>query len=684
MLSYRSTACPHDCPSTCALEVEVIDDRTIGSVRGARENTYTSGVICAKVARYHERVHHPDRLKHPLMRVGKKGEGKFARVSWDEALGTVVDAFQRATAEHGSEAVWPYYYGGTMGVLQRWGIERLRHAMRYSGQKEGLCVGIARTGWLAGIGKIMGADAREIADAEVVVIWGGNPVNTQINIMTHTTRARKANAAKLVVIDPYRTGTAAAADMHLALRPGTDGALACAVMHVLFEEGLADLDYMEKYTDCPAAFREHLRDKTPAWAADITGLSVEEIVGFARLYGSTKKAFIKCGYGFSRSRNGSINFHAVTCLPAVTGAWTVKGGGASWHSADIYHWDRTLLEGLDVKDARIRMLQQSRIGPILNGDRADIQDGPPVKAMIIQNINPCAIAPDTNAVMKGFAREDLFVCVHEQFMTDTARMADVVLPATTFLEHNDLYQAGGHTHIQIGARLIEPLEEARSNHSVVCELGKKLGSDHPGFQKSEWEMIDNILKSSGWPDADTLHAKRWHDCAPSFEDAHFLSGFHFPDGKFRFRPDWQSLGPNAGNIPPMPDHFEVLDQTNDQLPFRLVTAPARTYLNTTFTETPGSRKREGRPTVMIHHDDADHLQIAEGETVRVGNDRGAITVQATIVEGINLGTVIVESVWPNDAFPEGVGVNALTSAEQAFPNGGAVFHDTAVWVRKAA
>jgi anaerobic selenocysteine-containing dehydrogenase len=684
MLSYRSTACPHDCPSTCALEVEVIDSKTIGNVRGARENTYTSGVICAKVARYHERVHHPDRLKYPLIRVGQKGDGRFARVSWDEALNTVVEAFQRATVEHGSEAVWPYYYGGTMGVLQRWGIERLRHAMRYSGQKEGLCVGIARTGWLAGIGKIMGADAREIGDSEVVVIWGGNPVNTQINIMTHTTKARKSNRAKLVVIDPYRTGTAAAADMHLALRPGTDGALACAVMHVLFKEGFADLAYMEKYTDCPAAFREHLHDKTPAWAAKITGLTVEEIVDFARLYGSTKRAFIKCGYGFSRSRNGSINFHAVTCLPAVTGAWTVKGGGASWHSADIYHWDRTLLEGLDVKDPSIRMLQQSRIGPILNGDIADIKDGPPVKAMIIQNINPCAIAPDTNAVMRGFAREDLFVCVHEQFMTDTAKMADVVLPATTFLEHNDLYQAGGHTHIQIGAQLIEPLEEARSNHSVVCELGKRLRSNHPGFRKSEWEMIDNILKSSGWPDADTLQAKRWHDCAPSFEDAHFLNGFHFPDGKFRFKPDWKSLGPDADKIPPMPDHFDVIDESSEGLPFRLVTAPARTYLNTTFTETPGSRKREGRPTVMIHESDADGLKIADGEMVKVGNDRGAITVQASIVPGINRGTVIIESVWPNDAFPEGVGINALTSAEQAFPNGGAVFHDTAVWIRKAA
>jgi anaerobic selenocysteine-containing dehydrogenase len=684
MLSYRSTACPHDCPSTCALEVEVIDAKTIGAVRGARENTYTDGVICAKVARYAERIHHPDRLTQPLARIGAKGSGRFAPISWDVALDAVADAFTRATQRHGSEAVWPYYYGGTMGVLQRWGIERLRHAMRYSGQKESLCVNLARMGWLAGIGKIMGSDPREIADADVVVIWGGNPVNTQVNVMTHATKARRARQAKVVVIDPYKTGTAAAADMHLALRPGTDGALACAVMHVLFAEGLADEDYLARYTDCSDDFRAHIRTRTPAWAAEITGLTAEEIVAFARLYGSTKRSFIKCGYGFSRSRNGSVNVHAVTCLPAVTGAWTARGGGAAWHSADIYHWDKTLLEGLDVKDPTIRMLDQSRIGAILNGDRSDLGDGPPVAAMIIQNINPCAIAPDSNAVLRGFAREDLFVCVHEQFMTDTAKMADIVLPATTFLEHNDLYQAGGHTHIQIGPKIVEPCGESRSNHDVVCAVAKRLGSNHPGFAMSEWEVIDHTLKASGWPDADTLAANRWHDCAPPFEEAHFLNGFHFPDGKFRFKPDWRALGPTGAAVPPMPDHFDVTDRTTDDMPFRLVTAPARTYLNTTFTETPGSRQREGRPTVMIRQDDADKVGIVEGDRVRVGNARGAVTVHARIASGMRPGVVIIESVWPNDAFPEGVGVNALTSADRAYPNGGAVFHDTAVWIEKAA
>jgi anaerobic selenocysteine-containing dehydrogenase len=680
--SFHSTACPHDCPSTCALEVEKIDARTIGTIRGAGQNSYTAGVICAKVARYSERVHHSGRLSVPLIRRGAKGSGEFAQASWDEALDLVAEKFQEAINNFGPAAVWPYYMGGTMGLVQRYGIERLTNVLNYSRMKEGLCVGIARTGWLAGIGSLWGADTREIADADIIVIWGGNPVNTQVNVMTHASRARKTRRARLVVIDPYKTGTSSAADIHLAPKPGTDGALACATMHVLFEENLADWDYLRKYTDAPEAFRAHLKEKTPQWAASITGIPADDIIAFARLYGSTKKTFLKCGYGFSRSRNGAINFHAVTCLPAVTGAWQVRGGGASWHNGGIYRWNRTVLEGLDVKTEGVRMMEQARIGPVLNHCPQDLAGGPPVTAMLIQHVNPCAVAPDTNAVLKGFSREDLFVCVHEQFMTDTAKMADVVLPATTFLEHDDVYQASGHTHIQIGSKVIEPYAEARSNHDLVCALAKRLGAQHSGFEMSEWEHIDHLLKASGWPDAETLRGKRWHDCAPAFDDAHFINGFGFPDNRFRFKPDWNAFGPRAAGLPEMPDHFDVIDSASEDTPFRLITAPARTFLNTSFTETKGSRAREKRPTAIVHSTDASFLGILPGEAIRVGNDRGSITVHAEIVADISPGTVVIESVWPNDSFPEGVGVNALTSADGAYPGGGAVFHDTSVWIRR--
>ena len=346
--------------------------------------------------------------------------------------------------------MWPYYYAGTMGLVQRDGINRLRHVMRYSRQKLTICTSLPELGWWAGVGRSWGPDPREMARSDLIVIWGGNPVATQVNVMAHVSRARKERGAKLVVVDPYRSGTAAVADFHLAPRPGTDGALACAVMHVAFRDGYADRGYMERHADCPGALEAHVASRGPDWAAAITGLPVQDIESFAQRYCGTPRSYIRLGYGFARSRNGAANMHAVSCLPTVTGAWQHEGGGALWSNRGMYHWDKTLIEGLDALDPTIRVLDMSRIGSVLTGDRTELRDGPQVHGLLIQNQNPLTVCPDSNRVRRGFAREDLFVCVHEQFMTETARWADIVLPATMFMEHDDLYQAGGHTHIQIG------------------------------------------------------------------------------------------------------------------------------------------------------------------------------------------------------------------------------------------
>ncbi len=677
------SACPHDCPSTCALVVERLDAQTIGKLRGDPENTYTAGVICAKVARYAERVHHPDRLTQPLRRAGPKGSGQFAPVSWDDALDEVATRFQAAAARHGPETVWPYYYAGTMGLLQRDGIDRLRNVMKYSRQHSSICTTLVDAGWLAGTGAYRGPDPREMAEADLVVCWGTNAVATQVNVMTHVARARKGRGAKLVVVDPYRNGTAEAADIHIALRPGTDGALACAMMHVLFAEGFADREYMARYADCPDALEAHLATRTPAWASEITGVAEQEIVDFARLYGATERSYIRVGYGFARSRNGSAAVHAVTCLPTVTGKWRHVGGGAFYSNRAIYHWDKTLIEGLDAVDRGVRKLDQSRIGPVLTGDPRDLGDGPPVTAMLIQNTNPMMVAPETLKVREGFARDDLFVCVHEQFMTETAEMADIVLPATMFLEHDDIYMAGGHSHIIFGPKIIEPLTGTRANHEVICGLAKRLGATHRGFEMSGWEIIDETLKSSGWPGAEELRAKHWIDCQPDFDEAHFLTGFATPDGRFHFAPDWSRVGRAHQAMPKLPDHFAVIDAACEERPFRLVTAPARQYLNSSFTETPTSRKREGRPTAMVHPDDLAALAIDDGGRIRVGNARADIVVHAKSFDGLQRGVVVIESIWPNAAFEEGLGVNALTSADPGAPLGGAVFHDTSVWLRPA-
>ena len=302
-------------------------------------------MICAKVGRYAERFHHPDRLARPLRRVGPKGSGSFAPIGWDEALDEVAEAFLCATQRYGSETVWPYYYAGTMGLVQRDGINRLRHTLRYSGWHSTICVMLSDVGWKAGHGKRWGVIGEEMVHSDLIVIWGTNPVSTQVNVMTHVARARKARGAKLVVVDPYRSNTAALADTHLALRPGTDGALACAVMHVLFRDGYADRAYLARYADDVAELEAHLATRTPEWAARITGLSVETIEDFAQLYGRTRRSYLRLGFGFTRSRNGAANMHAASCLPVVTGAWQHEGGGALYNQGDLYHWDKTRARG---------------------------------------------------------------------------------------------------------------------------------------------------------------------------------------------------------------------------------------------------------------------------------------------------------------------------------------------------
>ena len=681
--TIRASVCPHDCPSTCSLEVEVLGNARIGAVHGAADHSYTAGVICNKVSRYAERIHHPDRLTRPLLRTGPRGSGQFKQISWDEALDRVAGHMQDVTAKHGSTAVWPFYYAGTMGLVQRDGINRLRHVMKYSRQNLTICTSLPETGWNAGVGGRRGLDPRELALSDLIVMWGGNPVSTQVNVMHHVARARKERGARFVVIDPYRSPTAAVADQHIAPLPGTDGALACAMMHVAFRDGYADRAYMAKYTDCPEALEAHLATRGPDWASAITGLPVAEIEGFAKLYGTTQRSFLRLGYGFARSRNGASAMHTVSCLPAVTGAWQYEGGGALWSNGGMYHWDKTLIEGLDARDPSIRELDMSRIGSVLTGDRSELGDGPQVHALFIQNQNPLTVCPDSNRVRRGFSRDDLFVCTHEQFLTETARWSDVVLPATMFMEHDDLYQAGGHSHIQIGPKLIEPPGECRSNHEVLQALAARLGARHRGFEMTAMEIIDATLQESGWGDAKTLLEKRWID---AFEgvDGHFRDGFLTQDKKFHFAPDWKALGPLHAMMPALPDHMATIDVANADHPFRLMTSPSRSFLNTSFTEMASSRKREGRPTVLVHAADAARFGIADGARVRLGNTRGSVVLHAKIAAGMQPGVLVAESVWPSECFEEGIGINALTSDDPGPPLGGAVFHDTAVWIRAVA
>jgi anaerobic selenocysteine-containing dehydrogenase len=455
-------------------------------------------------------------------------------------------------------------------------------------------------------------------------------------------------------------------------------------MHVLFKEGFADRAYMAKYTDGADALEAHVKRRDPAWAAAITGIPAEEIVAFARLYGRTKRSFLRLGFGFSRSRNGAAQMFAASCLAAVTGAWQYEGGGALYGQGGLFNvLDRALIEGLDVRDRGIRIFDQSRIGAVLTGDRRDLGEGPPVTAMLVQNTNPMVVAPETARVRAGMARDDFFLCVHEQFLTETAAMADIVLPATTFLEHDDIYIAGGHTYLQVARKVVDPFAEARSNHFVICALAKRLGARHPGFEMSAWEIIERSLAASGLPDAATICDNGGHDMAPPFERAHFLDGFGHADRRFHFRADWSAIGPEFRALPALPDQVAVIDAATSEHPFRMIAPPARSFLNTSFNNMKSGVAREGRPCVRIHPDDLSALSLADGARVRLGNRNGSVMLHAQAFAGVQRGVLVVEGIWPNSAFAEGSGINTLTSAEPGLPNGGACYHDTAVWLRPA-
>ncbi len=686
------SVCPHDCPSTCALDVELLDDGTIGRVRGAKDDPYTAGVICEKVARYAERIHHPNRLLHPLARAGEKGAGMWRRIGWDEAFDTIVARLEQIEAEDGPEAIWPYFYAGTMGHVHRDGIDRLRNARGYSRQYDTICTGTAWPGFIAGTGLLTGPDPVQMAESDCVVIWGTNAVSTQVNVMTHAVRARRERGAKIVAIDIYRTGTMEQADVALMLRPGSDGALALAVMHVLLRDGLADRDYLERYTDFSPDFAAHLATRTPDWASAITGLAVAEIEAFARLVGTTPRTYFRLGYGFTRQRNGATNMHAALCIPAMTGAWRHRGGGAFHSNSGVWGLDKSLIYGSAMAGGRppARELDMSEIGAILTGDPVALQGGPPVKALFIQNTNPMNVTPDQARTRAGFSRDDLFTVVHEQFMTETAEMADIVLPATMFLEHNDYYTRGGHKRVLFGPRLVEPPGEARSNFAVVNELLRRLGARDVSLELTDREMVEQTFRRSGYGELDDIEPVGFVERGTDDARSRFADGFAWPDGKFRFAPDWQAVADlkdyrwvcDPAQMPRFADWVDNNEPTDAAHPFRLATSPARAFLNSSFTETAGSRKRHPTPTVLVRPDDAAGQGISDGDAVVIGNRRGEVALTARLFDGLPPGVLVAEGVHPNKAHRNGRGINTLIGADPVAPFGGVAFHDAAVWLRK--
>src|SRR6267378_2005327 len=496
------SVCPHDCPSCCSLEVDVADGRIV-DVTGTAGHPFTQGVICGKVREYAERVHSPLRVLTPLRRAGVKGEGRFQPISWDDALAEIARRWRAIASEHGGEAILPFSYAGSMGQVQFFAGHPLFHALGASRLDRSICVSTAYTGWRATVGQVTGNDSEQMVGADLVVLWGVNAAYSTINVMTLVKQARQ-RGAHVVVIDPYRTPTAVQADEHLAVRPGTDGALALAVMHVLIAEGLVDRDYVERATLGFEALAEHVKAWPPERVAPIVGLDAERIAAFARRYGASPRTFIRIGIGLSRHDNGGMTCRTIACLPALTGAYADPHGGALLSSGGAFALDLRALERPDLMPtAAPRLINMIQLGRALT----DPDLAPPVKALYVYNANPASIVPNQELVLRGLAREDLFTVVHEQHLTDTTDYADIVLPATTSMEHGDLYKSFGHLYVQLAEPVVHPAGESRSNWHVVRQLARAMGLSDPHFSKDEPALVREVL-ASGDPSVEGITLER--------------------------------------------------------------------------------------------------------------------------------------------------------------------------------
>jgi anaerobic selenocysteine-containing dehydrogenase len=682
MRATRSSVCPHDCPSQCALEVTVESGR-ITDVTGDRRHPFTRGVICGKVHDYADRVYGSTRVLTPLRRVGAKGEGRFAPIGWDDAVDLIAHHWQRIIAQWGAPAILPFSYGGTLGLLQYSAGHPLFHALGASRLERTICVSTAYAGWMATLGTVTGSDSEQMVDADLVVLWGINASHTHINAMSLVKEARRRGAL-IVCIDPYRTRTARQADWHLMPRPGTDGALALGVMHVLIGEDLVDDDYLQRATLGFTALAHHVKAYDPDRVAAITGLAAPDIVAFARRYGSTAAAFIRVGIGLSRHDNGGMTCRTIACLPALTGAYAHPAGGALLSSTSAFGLRHSVLERPDLMPRPApRAINMIQLGRALT----DPDLSPPVKALYVYNANPASVVPNQELVLQGLRREDLFTVVHEQHLTDTTDYADLVLPATTSMEHTDLYKSYGHFYLQLARPVIAPRGESRSNWTVTRLLARAMGLRDPHFAKSEDDLIREMLASGDASVAGiTLERlEREHSVRLSVGRPYqpFADGAPTPSGRIEFVSETLARRghPALPTYVPLvegPEHAELVRR----YPLQCIVPPNRFFLNSSFSESERARRRQRGPAVLLHPADAAARSIGEGDAVLVRSARGHARFVAELTEDTRPGVAVVEGIWWSKHQPGGRGVNALTDDRTADMGGGPALHSNLVQIER--
>jgi anaerobic selenocysteine-containing dehydrogenase len=666
-------ACPHDCPDTCALEIHVRDGVAL-KVTGAVSHEPTAGVLCTKVARYTERTYHPNRLLHPLRRIGRKGQGRFERISWDDAIAGIANRLS-VLAAHDPEEILPYSYAGTMGLVQGESMaQRFFHKLGASLLDRTICASAGSAGHKITLGSKIGMDM-ELADhAKLIVFWGCNAITSSVHFWARA-QAAKRRGATLVAIDPYRSLTAEKCHIHIAPLPGTDAALALGLMHVLIRDDLVDHDYIDRHTLGYEELRGRAAEYDPARVAAICGISAGEIESLARLYGTTRPSLIRANYGMQRARGGGMATRNVTCLPALVGAFRDASGGILLSTGGNFSVDDAALGRPDLLGGRRpRTINMSTIGTALLDETA------PINAVIVYNANPVAVAPDSARVARGFAREDLFTVVLEQFQTDTADYADFVLPATTQLEHVDVVKPYGHYYMVANNPAISPLGEAKPNTEIFRLLSTAMGFTDPSFGDSD-DQIAQAAVAVNW-DFAAVRRTGWQRIGPAKGTARFANGgFDTPSGKVEFL----SAAARHAGLDALPDYIAPLEDTRSELagryPLAMISPPARNFLNSSFVNVESLRAAEGEPWLDVHPVDAAARGIADGRYVRVFNERGSLELRARITDRARPGVVVALSVWWKKLARDGKNVNELTNSDALTDLGRApIFYDCLVEV----
>ena len=682
--------CPLDCPDTCAMLVTV-EDGIATAVKGDPDHPTTAGVLCTKVSRYTERVYHPDRLLYPLRRIGNKGEGKFERISWEQALDTIA-ARLRPIAARAPQAILPYSYCGTMGLVQGESMSaRFFNRIGASALDRTICAMAGATGYRYTIGASVGTDLEQFQNADLILIWGGNPIASNLHFWTRAQEAKR-RGAKLIAIDPYRSLTAEKCHQHIAPMPGTDAALALGMMHVLIADDLLDHDYIARHTLGFAQLKERAAEWPPERAAATCGITADEIIALARLYGQMardgKAVAIRTNYGVQRVRGGGMAVRAIACLPALVGAWRLPAGGIQLSASGSFPVNRVALQRPDLMQEKPRTINMTTIGDdLLRATSPEF--GPKIEAVIVYNSNPLAVAPDSAKVAAGFARDDLFTVVLEQFQTDTADYADIVLPATTQLEHVDAHSAYGHLYMMANNPAIAPLGECKPNTEIFRLLAARLGYDEACFRDSDEQLAAQSFNRADARavhfDWDALKQKGWQKLA--MPDAPFANGgFLTPSGKCEF----YSAAMMADGLDPLPAYLPPYESvaSNPALaaryPLAMISPPARNFMNSTFVNVASLRAAEAEPHLDIHPDDSAARGIVHGDMVRIFNDRGTFVAKARVTPKARVGLVVGLSVWWKKLASDGKNANEVTSQRLTDMGRAPTFYDTLVQVEKAA